>query len=90
MSTCCNAPVFTTDYATAVCSDCGVERKTALTIAEPNGDSYNTHTPFFTGYSRTKRFEGMLDAVLRPSPVVGDEEVVDDGVQHVLDVAGSC
>ena len=77
MTCSCNAPIFDTDYSTIVCSKCGIETKVGLKLALPSSDSYNTHTPFFIGYSRSKRFETMLNAVFRPTPVKADDQVLE-------------
>ena len=78
----CDGLKFDTDYNTVVCCICGRETRIGYKMTEPNANSYLTHTPFLGGYSREKRFEMMLDLVLKPTPTKSDDGVLEYLFKH--------
>ena len=68
---CSHEQVVRTEYNTSVCTKCGLEKSTQLSIIvdRPPLDM----SPFPYGYSKRKRFAKLLDGVLYPTPSAADE-----------------
>ena len=58
----CVHQIFCTEYGTNLCLKCGIERRCGL----DNRPVYSDSQPIFDGYSRRKRFRGMLMKVFQP------------------------
>ena len=70
---CAHEQTVRTEYNTLICTRCGVERQTNLSIVQdrPPLDM----SPFPYGYSKKKRFAKLLDGVLYPTPATADEKM---------------
>ena len=59
----CGSLIIYTDYATKICTECGIETRGPL----ENHDTYfESGGPLFMSYSRNRRFAQMLRAVIYP------------------------
>ena len=64
---CCEHHFICTD-STKVCVLCGKETAYLECCTYANCGFSVRHSPFLSGYSRTKRFRGMVDALFWPTP----------------------
>ena len=68
----CEHDYFESDKSTIICRLCGVERRIMRDCTWNNCGFAMRHSPFLSGYSRTKRFRGMVEAIFWPTPTNGD------------------
>lgn len=61
---------------TVVCTLCGIETYFLQNCSYTNCGFSMRHSPFLSGYSRTKRFRGMVDTLFWPTPSNGDEKML--------------
>ena len=59
---------FDSEKGTVICRLCGVEEKHINDCTWDNCGFAMRHSPFLSGYSRTKRFKGMIEAIFWPTP----------------------
>jgi len=68
--------LFETDKSTIVCLRCGVERKIVANCTYNNCGFATRHSPFLSGYSRSKRFRSMVTTLFWPTPVNADHKML--------------
>jgi len=59
---------FDSDKSTVICRICGLEEQHIKNCCWDNCGFAMRHSPFLSGYSRTKRFKGMMEAIFWPTP----------------------
>lgn len=74
----CEGPcqVVETQRDTKVCTQCGCEEKCLQNCTTMNCGFTMRHSPFLSGYSRKKRFRGMVDALFWPTPCNADSKML--------------
>lgn len=68
---------FETDQDTRVCLECGIEETFIRSCTYKNCGFSMRHSPFLSGYSRTKRFRGMVEALIFPTPCNADTKMLE-------------
>ena len=68
---------FDSDKSTIICWRCGLERKVLANCTYNNCGFAMRHSPFLSGYSRSKRFKQMVSALFWPSPVNADKNMLE-------------
>lgn len=64
----CDAKILESQESTLICTGCGQERYILTTCNFNNCGFQMKHSPFLTGYSRTKRFRQMTEMLFFPCP----------------------
>jgi len=59
---------FDSDKSTIICRVCGLEQYCIRDCCWDNCGFAMRHSPFLSGYSRTKRFKGMIESLFWPTP----------------------
>ena len=59
---------FDSGRSTQICRICGTEEFRMKNCCWDNCGFAMRHSPFLSGYSRTKRFKGMMEALFWPTP----------------------
>ena len=65
-----------TGLSTRVCIKCGIEKYVLSECTYANCGFTMRHSPFLCGYSRTKRFRGMVEALFWPTPANPDTKML--------------
>ena len=65
-----------TEKDTLVCIECGIEVPFLRGCTFSNCGFATRHSPFLSGYSRTKRFRGMVETLLFPTPSNADTKML--------------
>ena len=65
-----------TGLSTRVCIKCGIEKYVLSDCSYANCGFTMRHSPFLCGYSRTKRFRGMVEALFWPTPANPDTKML--------------
>ena len=68
---------FESDTSSLICRACGVEEYFLQSCTYNNCGFEMRHSPFLSGYSRTKRFRGMVNALFWPTPTNPDSKMLD-------------
>ena len=68
---CSHENTVRSEYDTLICTTCGLEKQTNLSIVQVRQP--HDMSPFPYGYSKRKRFAKLLDGVLYPTPSAADE-----------------
>ena len=63
--------------STRVCTTCGVEEYILRNCSFTNCGFCMRHSPFLSGYSRAKRFRGMMDSLFFPTPSNADTHMLE-------------
>ena len=71
---------FDTEKNSEVCCQCGLERFVFATCTYNNCGFAMRHSPFLSGYSRPKRFRGMVSTLFWPTPANADKNML----KHIL------
>ena len=69
--------VVETNQSTLVCTECGKETSYLPHCSYRNCGFATRHSPFLSGYSRTKRFRGMVEALFWPTPSNPDKHMLE-------------
>ena len=72
----CQHDFFESDNS-LICRNCGVEKYYLKSCTYNNCGFEMRHSPFLSGYSRTKRFRGMVNALFWPSPSNPDAKMLE-------------
>ena len=67
---------FDSEKNTIICWRCGIERRVIVNCTYNNCGFAMRHSPFLSGYSRSKRFRCMVSALFWPTPVNADEKML--------------
>jgi len=59
---------FDSGKSTVICRACGLEKFSIRDCCWDNCGFAMRHSPFLSGYSRTKRFKGMIESLFWPTP----------------------
>ena len=59
---------FDSGKNTVICRACGLEKFSIRDCCWDNCGFAMRHSPFLSGYSRTKRFKGMIESLFWPTP----------------------
>jgi len=68
MDVCSVCTLVETKTSTRVCTTCGKETFYLPNCSHQNCGFAMRHSPFLSGYSRTKRFKGMVESLFWPTP----------------------
>ena len=68
---------FDSEKSTKICWVCGVEEYVLSHCSYKNCGFQMRHSPFLSGYSRAKRFKGMVDALFWPTPSNPDTKMLE-------------
>ena len=72
----CSHCFFESNESSRICWLCGLEEFILNECTFLNCGFATKHSPFFNGYSRVKRFRGMVDILFWPSPANGDTKML--------------
>ena len=67
---------FDSEKSTRICWTCGLEEYVLSHCSYKNCGFQMRHSPFLSGYSRSKRFKGMVEALLWPTPSNPDTKML--------------
>lgn len=81
---CTDCRFVQTDQDTRVCLQCGVEEICIQNCTYKNCGFSTRHAPFLSGYSRTKRFRGMVEMLFFPTPCNADTRML----AHLTTIGG--
>ena len=76
--------VFVTTGDCNTCVICGVLSQTPFECSFQNSSYLQSHSPFYTGYCRKKRFKNLTQCLLFPSPSRTDDNMVQFFVDNKL------
>ena len=68
----CIHEFFNSEKSSKICWNCGLEENILNNCTYKNCGFNSRHSPFLSGYSRSKRFRGMVESLFWPSPSNGD------------------
>ena len=67
---------FESDKSSIICWRCGIERKILANCSFNNCGFAMRHSPFLSGYSRSKRFRCMVTTLFWPTPSNADKQML--------------
>ena len=76
MKCCCTEGYYTTRESTHICRGCCCEVPVIEGCNYSNCGFDMSHSPFLSGYSRTKRFRGLCEMLFHPTPSNPDEPML--------------
>ena len=68
---------FDSEKSSRICWNCGLEVYVLSSCSSKNCGFQMRHSPFLSGYSRTKRFKGMVDSLFWPTPSNPDAKMLE-------------
>ena len=68
---------FDSEKSSKICKRCGVERKILANCTFNNCGFAMRHSPFLSGYSRSKRFRSMVTSLFWPTPANVDHKMLE-------------
>ena len=72
----CGINLLQTEESSLVCPSCGIERRVLAPCTYLNCGFQMRHSPFMSGYSRSKRFKQMVEMLLFPASSNADQKAL--------------